>query len=288
MVISSFNSSNTIGDTLRSIVTNDFPRVDYEIIVVDGGSTDNTVDVCREFSVKPLLCPRKGWASALNMGINHAKGDIICITDSDVIVPGDWLRRIWEFFQNHPGIDGVGGPMLAPMSSKNDIQRLTAEIFVEDQGFPTGLTRSEYLKMWSGGLICGPNYAYRRETLLHSGGFNESMFSYSDVDLCWRLIKKGKRLMFNPDIKVVHLGFPSTVGGVFRQQFKWGRGRGEVNKLHRSDKAMGDLKEEVYSFYKIVKMVLVLWLPTCLSKKKQLLRFVHYVSFFLGRLSGRG
>jgi cellulose synthase/poly-beta-1,6-N-acetylglucosamine synthase-like glycosyltransferase len=256
-------------------------------MVIDGGSTDNTLDVCRRFSVEVLFCLKKGWGAALNLGIKKARGDIVCIVDSDVIVHSDWLRKIWEFFRDHPYVEGVGGPNFPPRHYRNSIQRFTGEIFVEDQMFPVKLTRSQYMKMWEGGLVCGPAYAYRRKTLLYSGGFNESLESYSDVDLCWRLVKLGKHLVFNPELKVVHLGFPSIITGVIKQQFKWGRGLGEVKKLHHSDKIIDDLKQEAYSFYQMLKAILLLLSPTYFPKKKQLIRCINYVSFHLGRIYGR-
>jgi len=286
VLISTLNSADTLNYTLSSLLSNDFPRDDYEVIVIDGGSTDNTLDMCKRFPVKVLSCPKKGWGAALNLGVKKARGDIVCITDSDVIVPEDWLRKIWEFFRNHPDVEGVGGPNFPPRLCRNSIQRFTGEIFVEDQGFPVKSTRSQYMKMWDGGLVCGPAYAYKRKTLLYAGGFSESLMSYSDVDLCWRLVKMGKLLMFNPEIKVVHLGFPSTLKGVFKQQFKWGRGLGEAKKLHRSDKVIDDLKVELYSSYQILRAVLVLFSPTYFLKTKQLLRCIHSVSFYLGRIYG--
>lgn len=289
VLISTLNSADTLNYTLSSLLSNDFPRDQYEIIVIDGGSTDNTLDVCRRFPVEVLFCLKEGWGAALNLGLEKAMGDIVCITDSDVIVPDDWLRKIWEFFRKHPDVQGVGGlHHLPPRLCRNSIQRFTADIFVEDQRFPVKLTRSQYMKMWNGGLICGPAYAYKRKTLLYAGGYNESLMSYSDIDLCWRLIKMGKLLIFDPEIKVVHLGFPSTLRGVFKQQFKWGRGLGQVTKLHHSDKVIDDLKEEVYSFYQILKAILVLLSPTCFPKTKHLLRCINYVSFHLGRIRGRG
>lgn len=288
VLITTLNSAGTLNYTLSSLLSNNFPRDHYEVIVIDGGSTDNTLNICRKFSVKVLLCLKKGWAAALNLGVKEAKGDIVCVVDSDVIVPSDWLRKIWKFFRDHPDVEGVGGPHFPPSHYKNDIQRFTGEIFVEDQGFPVKLTRSQYMKMWEGGLVCGPAYAYRRKTLLYSGGFNELLESYSDVDLCWRLVKMGKHLVFNPKLQVVHLGFPSTIMGVVKQQFKWGRGLGEVKKLHGSNKVVEDLKQEAYSFYQMVKAFLLLLLPTCSLKKKQLIRCINYVSFHLGRISGHG
>lgn len=229
VVIPAFNSADTLNYTLSSLLSNDFQRDLYEVILIDGGSTDNTLGVCRRFPVEVVSCPKKGWAAALNLGVEKARGDIVCLTNADVIVPRNWLRRIWEFMRDNPDVDGVGGPIDVPRFCRNNIQRLTMDIFVEDQGFPVKLIRSQYMKMWGGGLICGPNYAYRRETLLHSGGFNESLMSYSDIDLCWRLVKMGKHLVFNPEIKIIDMGFPYTISGVFKQQFKWGKG------LWRSD-----------------------------------------------------
>jgi len=288
VVIPSLNSADTIGCALSSILANDFPRDEYEIIVVDGGSTDNTVGICRTFAVKVFFCSKRGWAAALNLGIRKARGEIVCITNSDVIVPDDWLKKIWEFFRNHPDVEGVGGPHFPPRLCRNIIQRFSGEIFVEDQGFPVKLTRSRYMRMWDGGLVCGPAYAYKRETLLSAGGLKESLMSYSDIDLCWRLVKMGKLLMFNPDIRVVHLGFPSTLRGVFSQQFKWGRGLGELMKLYPSRGLIDRLKKEVYSFYQILKAFLLLFSPTCAPKTKQFLRWINYVSFHLGRIRGLG
>ena len=287
VVIPTLNTAETLSYTLSSLLSNNFQRDRYEVIIVDGGSRDKTLDVCRRFPVEVLSCPRKGWAAALNVGVENANGDIVCITNADVIVPSDWLRKIWEFFRDNPHVDGVGGPILPPRFCRNRIQRFEADIFFEDQRFPVKLTRTQYMKMWEGGLISGPNHAYTTETLLHSGGFNESLMSYSDVDLTWRLVKMGKHLMFNPEIKIISIGFPSTLRGVFKQQFAWGKGRGELTKIHRADRAMEDLKAELFSSIQALSTVLLLFSPTCFPKTKQLLRFVNSISFQLGRIYGR-
>jgi cellulose synthase/poly-beta-1,6-N-acetylglucosamine synthase-like glycosyltransferase len=287
VVIPTLNSDETLGYALSSLFLNDFQRDRYEVIIVDGGSRDKTLDVCRRFPVEVLSCPRKGWSAALNVGVENANGDIVCITNADVIVPSDWLRKIWEFFRDNPHVDGVGGPILAPRFCRNRIQRFESDIFFEDQGFPVKLTRTQYMKMWGGGLISGPNHAYTTETLLHSGGFNESLMSYSDIDLTWRLVKMRKHLVFNPEIKIIDLGSPYTMRGVFRQQFRWGKGRGELTKIHRADRAMDDLKAELLSSIQLLKTALLLFSPTSFPKTKQLLRCVNRVSFQLGRIYGR-
>jgi biofilm PGA synthesis N-glycosyltransferase PgaC len=286
-VIPAFNSADTIRYTLSSVLSNDFPRSKYEVIAVDNGSTDRTVDICRKFPVEVVSCPKKGQGAALNRGIKKARGNIICITNSDVVVSKDWLKKISEYFENNPGVDGVGGPVLSPLHKhKNNVQKFTGELYVEDQMFPEKVTVAQYMKMYSGGLLGSANCAYKKSALVSIGGFDESLL-FTEVDICWRLIKAGKHLIFDPQIKVVHMGFPSSLQEVFKQQFKWGKGSTELMKKYRSGNVKNDLKWEISSLYYLIKVIKAfLLLPICSPKEKQLLRCFHYISYFLGRIYG--
>lgn len=70
-------------------------------------------------------------AAQRNLGIEKANGKIICSTDSDRIVPKDWLKKILHFFHDHPDVDGVGGPIF-PHGNQDNIQRFAGETFLED------------------------------------------------------------------------------------------------------------------------------------------------------------
>lgn len=286
VVIPALNGADTIYHTLSSILSNSFSRNRYEVIVVDNGSTDCTVDICKKFPVEVIFCHKKGQGAALNKGISRAKGNIICITNDDIIVPRDWLKRIYDHFERNPNLDGVGGPVLSPsFGYKNSIQKYTGELYVEDQMFPNKVISAQYMRMYSGGLLGSANCAYRKDALISVGGFDESLL-FTEVDLCWRLIKNGKNLIFDPQIKVVHLGFPLSLQEVFKQQFNWGRGLSELMKKYRSDNAI-NLKlylSPLFFLSKVVKAFLLL--ITCSPKEKQLLRCFHYISYFLGRICG--
>lgn len=287
VIIPALNSAETICYALSSVFSNKFKSDNFEVIVVDNGSLDNTVDVVRRFPARLYFCVKKGMCAALNVGIRKAKGDIICITTSDCIVPKDWLNKISEFFGNHQDVEGVGGPVLSPLNGyKNAIQKFTAELWVEDQKFPNKVIEAQYMGMYSGGLIAAANCAYRKKALISQGCFDESV-AWGDVDFCWKLIKKGKRLVFDPEITVIHIGFPWTLHGIFKQQFKWGKGFAEVRRKHHSFNMMDDLKGEIWSFFQLVKAFLLVLLPSRESKTKQLVRFCHYMSFHLGRIYGR-
>ena len=288
MVVPALNSANTVQHTLSSIFSNKFPSGNFEVIVVDNGSVDNTVNVIKSFPVGLYFCSKKGYVPALNLGIKNARGDIICITASDCIVPNDWLRKISNFFDNYPDVEGIGGPVLSPLNGyKNNIQKFTAELWVEDQKFPTKVIEAQYMRMYSGGLLGAANCAYRRETLVSHGCFDESV-AHAEVDFCWKLVKKGVRLIFNPDIEVIHIGFPWTLQGVLKQQFKWGKEGTRVIKKHRSFNIVDDLKAEIPSFLQLLKAFLLLLSPSRQPVTKRLLRCCHYMAFHLGRIYGRG
>ena len=73
------------------------------------------------------------------------KGNIICYTDSDIVLPNDWLANIFSYFNNHPEIDGVGGSILPPIQAQNEIQKFTGELYLEDQGLPEKIATIETL-----------------------------------------------------------------------------------------------------------------------------------------------
>jgi glycosyltransferase involved in cell wall biosynthesis len=290
VVVPALNSAGTVGKTLSSILSNKFRRDEFEVIVVDNGSTDGTVDVIERFPVRLCFCGKRGQGPALNYGVRQAVGDIVCITASDVVVPEDWLGRISDFFDGHPEAEGVGGLVLSPSDCVNDIQRFNGELFVEDQGFPKRLERSVFMKV--GGSLYATNCAYRRKTFVEAGGFDEALSgsSFFDVDLSWRLVRKGVVLMFDPDIRAVHVGFPSTVREVVRQQFKWGKGKTELMKNYKlPEVGVKDyVKRTFWPVPQILRAYLLLLLPTRYPKKKALLKCIHYTTYHFGRVCGLG
>lgn len=285
VVVPAFNNVSTLGGTLSSIFSNEFPRENYEVIVVDNGSVDNTVEVAGRFPTRTYVCTKRGQSSALNLGIRKAKGDIICITNSDVVVPRDWLQKIVSFLELHPGVEGIGGPITpSPSGRRNDIERLTGEIYFEDQAFPTKATETRF-GMISGSLYSA-NCAYRKRSLVLADGFDETLLEFMDIDLCWRLVRRGIRLLFIPDMKVVHLVFPSTLPQAFRQQFKWGKGLAIMTKRYRSDFGIY-IEWGIGSSYKFARTLLQILFPVRYPRSKQVLRCFHYVSYNLGRLCGQ-
>jgi glycosyltransferase involved in cell wall biosynthesis len=276
VVIAALNNEATIGRTLSSVSSNKFPKDNFEVILVDNGSTDNTVQVAKRYPVKIYSYAKRGQGAARNFGVTKARGEIICFTDSDVVVAEDWLERISDFFRNHPYADGVGGPIFAPLREHvNDLQKLEGELYAKTHDFPKCMMKCEFREKRN--ALYSANCAYRRNVLVSSGGFDESGLDAVDIDLCWKLILRGKRLMFDPELKAFHLGFPSSLKGVFKQQFRWGESEARL-KMKYSDSS--GLRRKILSYY----FVLLSFLCVFYSKRRtmSLLHFFENCAFNCG------
>ncbi len=189
LVIPTCNRKNTLLLCLAAATNQDYP--DYEVIVVDDGSTDSTGEmVQREFPQVRYLRqePNRGPAAARNRGIEIATGEVVAFTDDDCLLPPDFLSRLMDGYRRYPEVAGVGGYLEA---SKEVLQRnpfARYEAYVTHRVYRAG--PEEYL----GGFECpagGTNsMSYCRRVLREVGGFDES-FPYAageDADLkhFWR------------------------------------------------------------------------------------------------------
>ena len=104
VLIDSYNYGRFIEEAIESVLTQDFPTDQFEILVVDDGSTDDTAERVRKFGsrIQYLYKPNGGQASAFNLGLHAAKGEVIAMLDADDYwLPGK-LRRIVREFEKHP------------------------------------------------------------------------------------------------------------------------------------------------------------------------------------------
>lgn len=222
VVVPTFNRSSTLRQTLGALIAQDYP--DYEVIVVDDGSTDDTSEMVRQAfpSVRYLRQSNRGPAAARNAGIQAANGEIVAFTDDDCLPPYDWLTRLADGYARYPEVAGVGGYLEAPTEvlRHNILARYERYMTREHYG-----ARDEEVV---GGFECPAggtcNMSYRRSVLLAVGGFDEG-FRYAageDADLKWRICQRGCRLLYIP-VRVVHLRFYTW--RAFRgQQITLGRG----------------------------------------------------------------
>ncbi len=192
---------------------------DFEIILVDDGSTDGTADFVEENfpSVRVLRLPPNGLSVARNAGAAAAHGEILAFTDDDCEPDAEWLARLCRVFETGR-FSAAGGPNLPPPP------QTTAEAVVcAAPGAPSHVLlddeEAEHLP--------GCNLAVMKTAFASIGGFDPQFHTAGDdVDFCWRLRAAGFRLGFSPGAFVWHRRRPS-ISAFLRQQ----RGYGKAERL---------------------------------------------------------
>ena len=217
VVVASYNGERTLRACLSSLGKLNYP--DYEVILVDDGSTDATQEIARAYpQVRPFRHEKNlGLSAARNTGIAAATGEIIAFTDSDCRADEDWLYYLVGSLLANPWA-GVGGPNLLPPEDS-----LLATAVMASPGGPAQVMLNDR----QAEHIPGCNMAFYKRALEEVGGF-DPIFRQAgdDVDLCWRLQQAGLQIGFSPAAFVWHYR-RSTVRAYLRQQ----RGYGDAEAL---------------------------------------------------------
>jgi len=101
IAIITYNAEETIEKCISSVFQVDYPREKYEVIVVDGGSTDRTLEILRKYPVdKVIISKRRGLGYARNLCINEARYEIVAMLDADEVPPEDWIKRFIRHFND--------------------------------------------------------------------------------------------------------------------------------------------------------------------------------------------
>jgi len=211
VVVCTYNGSRTIRDCLDGASRLAYP--DYEVIVVDDGSSDATAVIARQYDCRLIQTENRGLASARNSGLAAATGDIIAYLDDDAYPDPDWLTYLAATFLR-TGYAGVGGPNIAPPGDGP-----IAECVARAPGGPVHVLVTDR----EAEHIPGCNMAFRKSCLDAIGGFDPQFRTAGDdVDVCWRLQERGWTLGFHPAAMVWHHR-RNSVRAYWRQQIGYGR-----------------------------------------------------------------
>jgi peptidoglycan/xylan/chitin deacetylase (PgdA/CDA1 family) len=183
VVIPALNEEKFIGECLRSFKLQDFSG-DYEIIVADNGSTDNTVEIARSYGAKVISCTEKmGVAYARQVGADAARGDIIAQADADTVYPRGWLSRIADYFTSHPEAAALTGRFFY----KDPPSWEKFEYFIRDNA-----NKLSAKLVGRPMLVSGATFAFRKSAFLKVGGYGDASFSADQLGISTRLSKVGK------------------------------------------------------------------------------------------------
>jgi len=228
LLIAAYNEAKNIAETFRGIQGQDYPA-DIQIIVVDDGSTDNTVATLRSFdlpNLRILQANHGGKAKALNEGLKHVGDDIVVCIDADTFLHPQALRRIVARFLTDPADTAAfAGCVLVKNSRSTFMTRL------QEWDYFTGIASAKRQQsLYQGTLVAqGAFSAFRTKIVRAHRGWPSVIGE--DIVLTWALIKSGWRIGFEPTA----IGFttaPETIYSFCRQRKRWARGMIEGLKQH--------------------------------------------------------
>ena len=221
VVVATYNGARTLKACLDSLTRLNYP--DYEVIVVDDGSTDATPEIAQRYSqFHYLRQANHGLSVARNSGIAASRGEIIAFTDCDCRADEDWLNYLVADMLEH-GFDGIGGHNFLPP----DDSWIAAAVMASPGG-PAHVMLTDR----EAEHVPGCNMAFYKSVLEDIGGF-DAVFRRAgdDVDVCWRLLERGYHIGFSAAGFVWHYR-RSTVGAYLRQQSGYGEAEALLSHKH--------------------------------------------------------
>jgi cellulose synthase/poly-beta-1,6-N-acetylglucosamine synthase-like glycosyltransferase len=225
IIIPAFNAHRTLARCLTALDVQTLAPNDYEVIVVDDGSTDATASLVAFFHrARYIFIPHAGAAAARNRGASVARGDILLFTDADCEPQPDWIEKMLGAFAD-PRIVGAKG-------TYRTRQREWAARFVQLE-YAEKYERMRRARTID--FVDTYSAAYRREIFLQNHGFDESFptASVEDQEFSFRLVRQGHPMVFVPEAIVYHQ-HAATLGAYLRRKFWIGYWKVRVHILHPS------------------------------------------------------
>ena len=224
VVVPAHNAENTIELCLKALFNQSLPREEYEVIVVDDGSTDGTAEVVRKFPEARLFRQeRQGPAAARNLGAYQARGEIILFTDADCQPTSEWAERLAAPLREGAGVVGAKGTYLTRQQEL--IARFVQLEYEEKYERMAGEKYVDFIDTYSA--------AYRREVFLQAGGFDTRFptASVEDQEFSFRLAAQGYKMVFVPEARVYHR-HASSLKDYLRRKFRIGYWKVMVHRRH--------------------------------------------------------
>jgi len=223
VIIPVYNSEKTLKQCLNSVLNQGYK--DYEVIIVNNNSSDKTEEIIKDFrekskKIKYLFEEKRGIGASRNTGEKKAKGEIILMTDSDCIVPENWVESMIEAIKGYDAVQGFQEAVSNNYWSKYK-QKISEEKY-----------KNENMKNPLG-KIDTKNFAIRKEVLRKIGFTSRKYFSGNDTYLSIKLTENNCKVRFVKDIRVKHF-HATSFKKVFGRKIRWGKWTAIITKDYKN------------------------------------------------------
>ncbi|HWB33954.1 MAG TPA: glycosyltransferase [Candidatus Paceibacterota bacterium] len=218
VLIPAYNEEENIAATVESVIRSSYPK--REIVVLDDGSHDNTAREVRAVieayprdDIQLISLENGGKARALNIGIAHAKYDIIAVLDADAVLEKVALAHFVKHFSD-PRVGAVAGKVRTTGSSR------MLDIFQTlEYAIGQNIDKRAFSTIGAVGIVPGPAGAWRKSYLMQFGGFSTQTL-VEDQDMTLTVLRSGKRVVYEPQA-IAYTETPHTVKNFLKQRFRW-------------------------------------------------------------------
>jgi glycosyltransferase involved in cell wall biosynthesis len=215
IVTPSFNQGRFLRRTIESVLSQNYPNIEY--VVIDGGSTDESVEILRSYGDRFYWVSEKdkGQTDAINKGMARVNGEILAYLNSDdILLPGA-IETVVRFFQQHPGYELVYG---------------NADYIDEADQFIEVYNTASYSfeRLMQDCMVCQPAAFWRKSIAEKIGPFDDQLNFVMDYDYWMRIAKSGSRICLIQDKLACSRLYPETKtlserSGIFREIFQISR-----------------------------------------------------------------
>ncbi len=258
-IIPAKNEEKNILRCISSILNINYPNNRFDILVIDNGSNDKTVEISKKSGASVYVCPNFTISKMRNYGANFAKGEYLAFIDADVSIDENWpnvcLRTVEKY-----NSQAVGSSPTIPENSTWIERAWHCQVRARD---------NVGKRPW----IASMNLFVNRSVFLEVGGFDEALVTCEDVDLGYRISRKTD-IIYNKDIIAIHYGEAKTVSHFFRKEY-W-RGIGSFESLLRNKTNFRELISFTSFLFVIISFCCLLFFVFYHNKY-----FIIFSSFFI-------
>lgn len=240
-IIPAFNEAGSIGRTIEDIKKNVPEKISYQVIVVDNGSTDDTVGIAELRGAKVFVDASANISRLRNIGAENCDGEVLVFIDADISLTEDWSRSIESAYRQVLKEPLLMGSKCLPVGDEGIIDSCWFRKISQD-------TKTTYLGT---GHLLVSNHNFKK-----IGGFNERLATGEDYEFCRQAKLFGMGICLIPELSVIHHGFPKTLVAFMKRE-AW-HGAGDLLNLYTFFSSKVAITASIYLFLHVFLIFIVI------------------------------